>query len=98
MLSVCACAGKTYPDFLGCAIGIAMTVVLAVGVKKSVRFNNVLNVINFLVWIFIVFAGMFYVDTSNWRDYGFAPYGASGVSRALIHRNQYGRTLLAPTG
>ncbi len=59
-----------------------MTGILAVGVKKSVRFNNILNVVNFLVWVFIVIAGLFYVSSKNWDDDhgGFAPYGASGVS------------------
>ena len=73
-------AGKTYPDFLGCIIGLIMTAVLAAGVKKSVRFNNILNMINFVVWIFIMIAGLFYADGANWRNYGFAPFGASGVS------------------
>ena len=71
--------GKTYPDFLGCFIGLVMTGILAFGVKKSVRFNNILNMINFAVWIFIVIAGLFYADGTNWRNYGFAPFGANGV-------------------
>ena len=52
-----------------------MTGILAVGVKKSVRFNNILNVVNFLVWVFIVIAGLFYVSSKNWDDDhgGFAP-------------------------
>ena len=72
--------GKTYPDFLGCAICLAMTAVLALGVKGSVRFNTILNVVNFVVWIFIFIAGMVLADFKNWSDRGFAPYGASGVS------------------
>ena len=72
-------AGKTYPDFLGFFIGVLMTIILAAGVKKSVRFNNILNAFNFVVWVFIVVAGLFYVRGENWSAYGFAPYGASGV-------------------
>ena len=86
-----AAAGKTYPDFLGCAIGVAMTVVLVVGVRKSVRFNNVLNIINLVVWVFIVIAGFFYMDTANWNE-GFAPYGASGVSSSPWCELQAART------
>ena len=62
-----------------------MTVVLAAGVRKSVGFNTVLNGINFLVWIFIIIAGFFFVDGSNWTVPGFAPYGASGVSVCDTH-------------
>ena len=60
-----------------------MTVVLALGVKGSVRFNTVLNVVNFSVWVFIFIAGMVYADGKNWSDPGFAPYGASGVSPSI---------------
>ena len=78
-------SGKTYPDFLGFFICLGMTVVLALGVKNSVIFNNVLNGINFVVWVFIFIAGFWFVDGANWRDVGFAPYGSSGVS-VLIYR------------
>ena len=68
---------------LGCVICLLMTVVLALGVKGSVRFNTILNAINFLVWIFIFVAGMVYADGKNWTaDGGFTPYGASGVRRS----------------
>ena len=75
-----AYSGKTYPDFLGFFIGLIMTVILAAGVQKSVRFNNVLNAVNFIIWMFIMIAGMVYMDGDNWKTVGFAPYGASGVS------------------
>ena len=68
---------------LGCVICLLMTVVLALGVKGSVRFNTILNAINFLVWIFIFVAGMVYADGKNWTaDGGFTPYGASGVRQS----------------
>ena len=58
-----------------------MTGILAYGVKGSIRFNNILNIVNFLVWVFIIIAGLFYASGENWaNDHGgFAPYGASGV-------------------
>jgi len=59
-----------------------MMVVMIAGVQKSVIFNNVLNAINFTVWIFFMTAGLFYIDFSNWTDYGgFLPFGWSGVRR-----------------
>lgn len=69
------------PDFLAFGITLLMMIVLLAGVKKSMVFNNVLNAINLSVWVFIMTAGLFYVDTSNWTEHdGFLPYGWSGVS------------------
>ncbi|KAL7023711.1 hypothetical protein ACKWTF_012747 [Chironomus riparius] len=68
------------PDFIAFIIALLMTCVLACGASKSVIFNNVLNTINLAVWIFIMTAGLFYVDTKNWTEHdGFLPYGWSGV-------------------
>ena len=70
------------PDFLAFGITLMMTMVLVAGVKKSLFFNNVLNAINLSVWVFIMTAGLFYADTSNWTQHkGFLPFGWSGVSR-----------------
>ncbi|GFG28667.1 hypothetical protein Cfor_05685 [Coptotermes formosanus] len=53
---------------------------MAAGVKKSLVFNNVLNALNLSVWVFVMTAGLFYVDTSNWSEHkGFLPYGWPGV-------------------
>lgn len=68
------------PDFIAFIITLLMTCVLACGASKSVMFNNVLNTVNLATWIFIMTAGLFYVDTSNWSEHdGFLPYGWSGV-------------------
>ncbi|XP_011173728.1 cationic amino acid transporter 2 isoform X2 [Solenopsis invicta] len=68
------------PDFLAFVITILMMLLMAAGVKKSLVFNNVLNAINLAVWVFVMAAGMFYVDSSNWSEHsGFLPYGWSGV-------------------
>lgn len=73
------------PDFLAFVITLLMMVLLAAGVKKSLIFNNVLNAINLAVWVFIMGAGMFYVDTDNWSKHdGFLPYGWSGVRQFYI--------------
>ena len=69
------------PDFLAFVITILMMLLMAAGVKKSLVFNNVLNAINLAVWVFVMAAGMFYVDSNNWSEHGgFLPYGWSGVS------------------
>ncbi|CAH2207519.1 jg5265, partial [Pararge aegeria aegeria] len=57
-----------------------MTVVLVAGLKKSLFFNNVLNVINIMAWTFMLGSSLFYVDTNNWtRHRGFLPFGWAGV-------------------
>lgn len=56
-----------------------MTVIVALGVKNSVGFNNVLNVINLMVWVFMMIAGLFFVNVENWDEGRFLPFGWSGV-------------------
>ncbi|CAH0388312.1 unnamed protein product [Bemisia tabaci] len=63
------------PDFLASIITVLMTILIAAGVKKSLVFNNVLNAINLAAWVFIMSAGLFYVNTDNWSQHkGFLPY------------------------
>lgn len=73
-------AGRA-PDFLAFIITLLMMLLLAAGVKKSLIFNNILNAINLAVWVFVMTAGLFYVNTENWTKHqGFLPFGWSGVS------------------
>ncbi|KAM7295637.1 hypothetical protein ISCGN_025134 [Ixodes scapularis] len=73
-------AGHT-PDLLAGIITILMTSLMLAGVKKSLLFNNVLNCLNFAVWVFIMGAGLFFVNSDNWTQHGgFLPYGWSGVN------------------
>ncbi|XP_065285329.1 probable cationic amino acid transporter isoform X1 [Dermacentor albipictus] len=68
------------PDLLAGIITVLMSALMLAGVKKSLLFNNVLNCLNFAVWVFIMGAGLFYIDTDNWTKHGgFLPYGWSGV-------------------
>ena len=68
------------PDLLAAIITILMTILLATGVKKSLMFNNVLNVVNFAVWVVIVLSSLFYIDFDNWSEHGgFVPYGWTGM-------------------
>ncbi|XP_058792724.1 probable cationic amino acid transporter isoform X2 [Phymastichus coffea] len=68
------------PDLVAFVITLLMMVLMVAGVRKSLVFNNVLNTLNLAVWVFIMAAGMFYVDSSNWSEHkGFLPYGWSGV-------------------
>ncbi|KAM6443252.1 solute carrier family 7 member 14 [Liasis olivaceus] len=70
---------ESYPDLLALVIAVIVTIIVALGVKNSVGFNNVLNVINLAVWIFIMIAGFIYVNGENWAEGQFLPFGWSGV-------------------
>lgn len=73
------------PDFIAFGITLIMTSVLAMGASKSVIFNHTLNAINLATWVFVMAAGLFYVDTKTWSEHqGFLPYGWSGVSAHRI--------------
>ncbi|XP_067636798.1 solute carrier family 7 member 14 isoform X2 [Eurosta solidaginis] len=68
------------PDFIAFGIALIMTCILALGASKSVIFNHTLNAINLATWVFVMSAGLFYVDSSTWTEHqGFLPYGWSGV-------------------
>ncbi|CAL4073504.1 unnamed protein product [Meganyctiphanes norvegica] len=70
----------TTPDILASFLILAMAGILVAGVQKSIQFNNAFNAVNFVVWIFIMIASCFYMDTKNWTEHGgFMPMGWSGV-------------------
>ncbi|XP_034845781.1 solute carrier family 7 member 14 [Mirounga angustirostris] len=70
---------ESYPDLLALVIAIIVTIIVAVGVKNSVGFNNILNVLNLAVWVFIMIAGLFFINGKYWAEGQFLPHGWSGV-------------------
>uniref|UniRef100_A0A3Q3B405 Solute carrier family 7 member 14b n=1 Tax=Kryptolebias marmoratus TaxID=37003 RepID=A0A3Q3B405_KRYMA len=90
----------TYPDVLALFIALLVTVVIALGVKNSVKFNNVLNVVNLVVWVFMIIAGLFFLSASNWEGGNFLPYGWSGVMQgaATCFYAFIGFDIIATTG
>lgn len=74
---------KSYPDLLALVIAVIVTIIVALGVKNSVGFNNVLNVLNLAVWAFIMIAGLFFINGKYWAEGQFLPHGWSGVSSLL---------------
>ena len=93
---------ENYPDILAFAIALVITVVIMAGVKNSVAFNNILNSVNFFVWIFIITIGLFFVDVGNWTipDMGFMPNGWPGVMQgaATCFYAYIGFDIIATTG
>ncbi|KAF5888713.1 putative cationic amino acid transporter [Clarias magur] len=91
---------EAYPDILALVIAILVTAIVALGVKNSVGFNNALNIINLLVWIFMMIAGFFFVDSSNWDEGRFLPFGWSGVMQgaATCFYAFIGFDIIATTG
>ncbi|XP_038153909.1 probable cationic amino acid transporter [Cyprinodon tularosa] len=90
----------TYPDLLALFIALLVTVIVALGVRNSVGFNNVLNVINLVVWVFMIIAGLFFLSASNWEGGRFMPYGWSGVMQgaATCFYAFIGFDIIATTG
>ena len=67
----------SYPDFFALLITLALSALVAVGVKESARFNNVLTGVNMCVIVFVIVAGLTVISMGNWSV--FFPFGASGV-------------------
>uniref|UniRef100_A0A671SRC0 Probable cationic amino acid transporter n=1 Tax=Sinocyclocheilus anshuiensis TaxID=1608454 RepID=A0A671SRC0_9TELE len=91
---------ESYPDLLALLIAMVVTVIVGLGVKNSVSFNNVLNVVNLVVWVFMVLAGLFFLSGANWEDGRFLPYGWSGVMQgaATCFYAFIGFDIIATTG
>nr|XP_040575134.1 cationic amino acid transporter 2-like [Lepeophtheirus salmonis] len=82
---------STYPDLIALGITLLLTWLLACGVKESTRFNGIFTILNIIVVVFVIIAGLFKADTANWSipkeklpspefgDGGFFPYGISGT-------------------
>uniref|UniRef100_A0A8C0PZQ8 Solute carrier family 7 member 14 n=1 Tax=Canis lupus familiaris TaxID=9615 RepID=A0A8C0PZQ8_CANLF len=70
---------ESYPDLLALVIAVIVTIIVALGVKNSVGFNNVLNVLNLAVWVFIMITGLFFINGKYWAEGQFLPHGWSGV-------------------
>lgn len=67
-------------NIVAIAIVAIVTVVLVIGIRESARFNATMVLIKVGAVLFVIFAGIGYVDTANWSP--FLPYGWSGVLTA----------------
>lgn len=70
-----------------CIVAI-MTTLLVVGIKESVRFNNLVVLLKVIVILLVIGFGFQYIDTSNWVPFipentgKFGEFGWSGIVRA----------------
>ena len=71
----------SFPDFLALALAIVFALIVSLGARKSSLVNKVMTFINMSVILFIVCAGLYFVDGKNWQS-NFTPYGVSGVLTA----------------
>ncbi|KAJ8010795.1 hypothetical protein DPEC_G00078850 [Dallia pectoralis] len=91
---------ESYPDVLAMAISLVVTVIITLGLRNSVGLNNVLNLVNLVVWAFMVIAGLFFLSVDNWETGNFLPYGWSGVMQgaATCFYAFIGFDIIATTG
>jgi len=68
-----------------------VTAILVKGIKEAARTNNIIVVIKVAVVLFVIIAGLFYIDTANWTPFipdeiidekGDSHFGWSGVITA----------------
>jgi APA family basic amino acid/polyamine antiporter len=76
--------GINLPAFL---IALVVTVVLAIGIEESAKFNSFIVVIKVAVVLFVLGLGAKYVNPGNWGHdwHTFAPYGFSGIGAGAAY-------------
>ncbi len=67
-----------YFDLLAVLITFVVTIILVRGVTESAFTNFLMVIIKVAVVLFVIFAGIRYVNVANWTD-NFAPFGYGGV-------------------
>ena len=76
--------GLNLPAFV---IALVITMILAIGIKESARFNATIVVIKVAVVLFVIGLGFHYVSRANWGMdwHSFAPYGFSGIGSGAAY-------------
>ena len=72
-----------YPDLPAFGLVFVVIIIVCLGVKESKLAVDITVLCNLLVVLFIIFAGAYYSDASNWSSLEkFAPYGWTGILTA----------------
>jgi APA family basic amino acid/polyamine antiporter len=59
----------TQPNIVAAAIVLILTGVICLGIKISARINNVIVAIKVAIVLFVIIAGLFYINTSNYSPF-----------------------------
>ncbi|MCC6131784.1 MAG: amino acid permease [Acidobacteria bacterium] len=65
-------------DLPAIVITLILTVILVKGIHESASFNTAMVAIKLGVVLFVIAAGIFYINPANWTP--FAPFGYTGIS------------------
>ncbi len=57
---------------------LCLTALLAIGIKESAQFNSFIVAVKVGVVLFVILAGLFFIDPANWHP--FTPYGPNGTA------------------
>ena len=82
-------ATGAYFDITAILVTVVVTAILVKGIRESAGFNAVMVGVKLVIVLFVIVAGMFYVNPQNWIP--FAPYGYTGLSF-------FGHTILGQSG
>ena len=76
--------GFNLPAFI---VALAITTILAIGIRESARFNATIVVIKVAVVLFVIGLGVRFINTANWgHDWqSFAPMGFGGVGAGAAY-------------
>jgi len=68
-------------------VALAITAILATGIKESARFNTAMVAIKVVVVLFVIAMGVRYINTANWGSdwHSFAPMGFSGIGAGAAY-------------
>jgi len=76
-------------DILAIVITVLITGILVKGIRESAGFNTAMVAVKLVIVLFVIVAGIFYINPQNWKP--FAPFGYTGISF-------FGHTLFGQTG
>ncbi len=82
-------ATGAYFDVAAILITAIITTILVIGIRESAGFNAGMVIVKLAIVVFVIIAGLFYIDPANWQP--FAPFGYTGLSF-------FGHTLLGQSG
>ncbi|MDR1726951.1 MAG: amino acid permease [Acidobacteriota bacterium] len=71
-------ATGAWMDLVSIGITIVITAILVKGIKESASINTAMVVVKLAVVLFVIVAGVAFIDPGNWTP--FAPYGYAGFS------------------